>query len=101
MRAQVLEQVRDLQARFSVLAELAAAAHQLRIRYFDELQVEAVRAEAGWQRLPVETGQFGLRIEGVDVARTSLHEQVDHALGFGREMRRLGPQRMGGSLKVR
>ncbi len=56
MRAQVLEQVRDLQARFPALAELAAAAHQLRIRPLDELQVETVRAEAGRQGFPVETG---------------------------------------------
>src|SRR5439155_10537874 len=33
--------------------------------------------------------QFGLRIEGVDVADAAVHEEVDDALGFGRSVRRL------------
>jgi len=38
----------------------------------------------------VELFEHGLGVEGIDVARTALHQQEDAGLGFGRVVWRLG-----------
>ena len=45
-------------------------------------------------RLAVEAVELRLVVERVDLARPAIHEEEDHALGLGREMRRLGRQRI-------
>ena len=46
-------------------------------------------------RLTVEAVELRLVVERVDLARPAIHEEEDHALGFGREVRRLGRERIG------
>ena len=47
------------------------------------------------QRLALPLFEFGLRIEEIDLAGRALHEHEDDVLGFGREVRRFGRQRIG------
>ena len=48
----------------------------------------------GRRQRAVELGQFRLVVEQLQMARCPGHEQEDHALGLGGEMRRLGRQRV-------
>ena len=45
--------------------------------------------------LAVPLRQLRLGVEGIDLRRPAVHEQVDDALGLGREVRRLGSERIG------
>ncbi len=45
-------------------------------------------------------GERGLRIESIDVGRPAIHEKMNDPLGLGREMRRLGEERVERLLRV-
>ena len=56
---------------------------------------------AGGQRLARVLGERGLGVEGIDVGRAAVHEEVDDALGLGREVRLLGREWVGRGIGVR
>ena len=98
---QVLEQVRDFDARLASLLERASGGHQLCFRSPDELQAQiSLLQKARRQRLPIEAVQGGLGIEGVHLTRTALQEDEDHTFGFRGKMRRLGRQGIGGDRQI-
>src|SRR5439155_13074972 len=80
----VRKQVADLEPALTILLELERAAHQV---------ADWAPIGAHWRVSPVrrsvEPGQRGLRVEGIDVTRSSVHEQEDSVFCAGFEMRRL------------
>ena len=60
---------------------------------FDESQLEVFGHRLG-QRLTVPFFHLGLRIKQVDMAGSTFHVKKDDILGFGREVGRLGRQRI-------
>ena len=51
--------------------------------------------------LPVQFIELRLRVEGLHLAGAAVHEQEDARLGLGREVRRLGSERVDGRLVER
>ena len=85
------QQLRDLRARLSVLLELERRAQQLRPP-LDEREPLALD-ELLRDVLPVVLHQRRLGIEQVDLRRRAGHEEIDDALGLGREMQIRTPTR--------
>ena len=81
------QKFRDRGSALPVLGELPRSAEQLLARAVDETEHDfAVVLDA------VSFRQFGLRVEQVDMRRTAVHEQRDHGLRPGSEVRRAGLQ---------
>ena len=83
---QVRQQLAQLGAALAVPRELAARAQQLGVA-LDEGEPLALD-ERLRERLAVELLQLRLVVEQLELAGPAGHEQVDDALGLGREMRR-------------
>ena len=87
----VRKQRRDLPAALAVLLELPGTRQQRRVA-FGELADDG--AVAGRQRLAVVFFERGFGVESVHLAGPADHEQEDDGFRLGREMRRLGGQRI-------
>ena len=86
--SQFRKQIRNLQAGLPVTLERKRRGHQLAIRRFHELEREPFRIEAGGKRLAIEFAKQWFGIESFEMARPAGHEQEDHTLGLGEEVRR-------------
>ena len=81
---EVGEEVADGDSAFAVSLEFPGTGHEV------ALGVEDGRVRLELRLLPVLLVQPGLGIKGVDLGDTAVHEEEDHALGFGRMMDGLG-----------
>ena len=91
---QVRQHFRELGATLAVPRELEPRPQDGRVGANERIALTA--DDRGGQRLTLEPGQLGLGVKEVELAGCAGHEQVDHALGFGSEVRRSGCQRVGG-----
>jgi hypothetical protein len=66
----------------------------LRLASLNKLKMEIVGAKTGRERLTIVAGELWFRIERVYMARAAFHEEKDDTLGFGREVRALGRERI-------
>src|SRR6185437_6372350 len=84
----VRQEFAELRAVLADLLELELRAEQLGIRVNEggPVVLEQFRRRQG----AVELGELRLVVEQFEVARGAAHEQVDDALGLGREVRRRG-----------
>ena len=96
---EVRQQLGQFRAALAVPGELELRAEQLGVGV-DERGAIALE-QIGRRQLAVPFGQFRLVVEQFQVARPAGHEQVDHALGLGGEVRQLGRQRVAGAAAAR
>ena len=83
-RGDVRQEIGDFGAGLSPRPKLPQRREQL---VFRDGPAGLERAKRFRNRLAREPDQIGLRIEQVHMARTTRHEEEDHALRFGSEMR--------------
>jgi hypothetical protein len=83
------EKIGDLETGLPVPLEFAARTHEFRLVDLDLRERVIAAQETCGNRLAVQSVKHGLGIEGIDLARTALHEEKNHALGLCRKMRRL------------
>ena len=88
----VREQVRDRGRGLAALLEGIGGAQELG-RPLDEREALPLDELLG-DGLAVVLPELGLLVEEVDLGGRAGHEEVDHALGPGREVRRLGRERV-------
>src|SRR5262249_50766898 len=74
MRAQILEQVRYLQAGLSISLKGRGRGHQLSLGRLHKLQIEVAGLEAVRQRLAVQSLELGFWVESVEMAGAADHE---------------------------
>jgi hypothetical protein len=81
-----------LESRPAALAKHMRRRHQRNLVHLGELEIGL--AETRRHRLPVQFCKQRFGVERVEMVRTAMHEQKDDALALGREMLRLGCERI-------
>jgi hypothetical protein len=95
----VRQQLGQFSAALSVLGEPELGAQERRIRVDEGGAIPL--EQLGGRQLAVELGQLRLVVEELEMARRARLEHEDDALGLGREVRRLGGQRIDHSARRR
>ena len=84
-RANVRQQFRELEARLAMSSELVRRRQNARVL----LRAHCDGRQVSTWRLPRVLGQLRLRVEEIDLAWAPVHEELDHRLRLGLEVRRL------------
>ena len=89
---QVRQHLRELGAALAVPGELEPRTEHGRVG--PDKRIALTADDRGRERFAFELGQRGLGVEEIELAGCAGHEQVDHALRLGCEVRRFGRQRI-------